>query len=161
MPIPRSRPLLRWSTQGSLLLKALAGLALAAGVGGGAALVFAPATPPAPPLLLPAPPAPTGTQDVLAWFGGEPARPDIRIIGLISSGADGVALLALGQDRPRAFRVGQDIAQGLRLEAVHAAAISIVQDGQVQEIAVARTHADDPRPPAGPAHPPAPGTARN
>ncbi|MBV6274011.1 hypothetical protein KVP09_13990 [Alcaligenaceae bacterium CGII-47] len=109
-------------------------LAFACGIGIWGAILLAP-----PPTITPATLAIKHTDNVdleplVRWFGGGSARLRLQIIGLIAAGPQGVALLAINGAPPQAYRVGQTLAPGVMLGAVHAGAISIEQDGLIEDI---------------------------
>lgn len=118
----------------------MARLALAAGAGIWSALLFAPAPQPLPPLLEASTPSRPDVESVARWFGGGALRVRVAAVGVIS-GADGAgaALLAVNGGPTQAYRVGQALAPGVTLAAVSPAAVSIDQDGVVEEVAM-RTH---------------------
>lgn len=114
----------------------LAQAACAVGVGVWGAILWAPGAHYPPPALAPTMAGGLGTASVAAWFGGTQARVRIQVMGLIA-GADGYgsALLAVDGAAPRAFRVGDELAAGVRLQGVGSQGIQIQQDGEVREVA--------------------------
>lgn len=124
--------------QGAALLAALAGLAtwsvvLSAPTGqtGQAALVQA----------VPAPPA-----AARQWFANLPAQIDISLSGLLAGSAGAVAIVSLNGAAPQAVRVGEQLAQGVRLVAIEADALVLERAGERSRISMARL-------PEGPALP--------
>ena len=127
----------RLALDGPSLVRKLACIALAAGIGIWAALLLAPAARPLPPLLETSTSSRPNVEPVARWFGGGDLRVRVAAIGLIS-GADGAgaALLAVNGGPVQAYRVGQALAPGVTLAAVGPAAVSIDQDGVVENVAV-------------------------
>lgn len=130
----------RFQLDGPTVVRKLAWLALATGAGIWAALLFAPAPQPLPPLLESSASSRPDVEPVARWFGGGDLRVRVAAIGLIA-GADGAgaALLAVNGAPAQAYRVGQALAPGVTLAAVGPATVSIDQDGVVEEVAM-RTH---------------------
>lgn len=124
--------------QGAALLAALAGLAtwgtvLRAPVGQ--------AVVPTQEQALPAPPAAAGQ-----WFANVPAQVEISLSGLLAGSAGAVAIVSLNGAAPQAVRVGEQLAQGVRLVAIEADALVIERAGERSRISIARL-------PEGPALP--------
>ncbi|WP_073101664.1 type II secretion system protein N [Pollutimonas bauzanensis] len=112
-------------------------LAFAAGVGIWGALLFAPAPGALPAALGPATTAGSDTAAVARWFGGGSQRLRVAVTGLIAAGGDsGAALLAVNGGAAQAYRVGQALAPGVTLAAVTPKAVSIDQDGVVEQLPV-------------------------
>jgi len=125
------------------IVRGLAMMALAVGVGVWGAIVLAPPAREMPPML--PPPASQGfaTTPVAQWFGGGNARVKVRVVGLIASGSQpGAALLSVNGAAPQAYRVGQTLAAGIRLDRLDRDTVWIDQDGEVEPVAVPR----DPTP---------------
>src|SRR3546814_17215530 len=70
------------------------------------------------------------------WFGGGSARLRITVVGLLSSGQRGTALLSINGAPPKAYSVGHTLAQGVTLSAVSPHGVSIDQDGIIEDIGV-------------------------
>lgn len=122
---------------GPVMLRNLAWLALAAGAGVWGALLFAPVPQPLPPMLESAAASRQDTEPVARWFGGGALRVRVNAMGLITAGdGRGAALLAVNGGPPQAYRVGQALAPGVTLAAVGPGAVSIDQDGVVEEVAL-------------------------
>lgn len=104
-------------------------LVLAAGVGVWGAVLMAPRATTLPPMLA-APRPDTGDTAALArWFGTSVAPVKVSVLGLISAGAHGAAILAIDGGEPRAYRVGQAIADGVTLSKVERAGVVLDQSG--------------------------------
>ncbi len=119
---------------GPLVLRLLAMLALAAGLGIGVAVLLAPRAVLPPPALSLGVPQGADTTAIAAWFGGSASRARIRIAGLISGGEQGVALLAVNGGAVTAYRVGQTLAPGVSVDAILPNAVAIDQDGVVEQV---------------------------
>jgi len=127
---------------GPVWVRRLSVLAFTAGVGIWGALIFAPAPRALPPMLEATPDAGLDTAPAARWFGGAALRVHVTVNGLIATdnGSGGAALLSVDGGPAQAYRVGQDLAPGVTLVGVSAAAVTIDQDGIVEHVA----------PPAGP-----------
>lgn len=133
----RTSPLVAQAAQhGPRLTQLAAMLAIAAGIGLWGALLLAPQPSTAPPALASAPATGQNIAPVIDWFGGGSARLRVEVVGLIASGQRGAALLSINGGPAQAFRLGQTLAQGVTLSAVSSQAVSIDQDGIVEDIAV-------------------------
>lgn len=131
--------------RGPAVVQAAAMVALAAGIGLWGALLLAPRPAPAPPALASGPAPGQNLAPVSNWFGGGSARLRVAVVGLISSGHQGAALLSINGEPARAYRVGQTLAQGVMLSAVLPNGVSIDQDGIVEDITIPA----QPLPPKG------------
>lgn len=135
-----------WLDQRGPALAKLAGMVgVAAGVGLWGALLLAPSPAPAPPALALAPAPGQDISPVSNWFGSGSARLRVAVVGLISSGRHGAALLSINGGPAQAYRVGQVLAQGVTLSAVNSHGISIDQDGVIEDITIP----SQPQPPQG------------
>src|SRR5262245_9574818 len=92
------------------LSRAAAILALTAGVGVWGAVLMAPRSQALPPMLNAPRPAAGDTAALARWFGTSAAPVKVTVLGLISAGPRGAAILAIDGGEPRAYRVGQSIA---------------------------------------------------
>jgi general secretion pathway protein C len=133
----------------------LAMAAFAAGVGIWTPLLLAPQPAAAPAALAMGPAPGQNISPVVHWFGGGNGRLRVTVVGLISSGERGAALLSINGAPAKAYRVGQTLAPGVKLAAVLPAGVSIDQDGVLEQIDVPRRIA----PPQGFVPAPAPDTA--
>ena len=116
------------------LSKSVAVLAFAAGLGVWGALLLAPRPAALPPGLTPPPPAATDAAPVARWFGGSAAAVKVTVLGLISAGQQGTAVLRVDGQPPQAFRVGQALAQGVILADVEPDAVVLSADGVAQRV---------------------------
>lgn len=123
--------------RGPRIVKAIAMVAVAAGLGLWGALLLAPQPRVAPPALAAGSPAGQDITPVLGWFGGGSARLRVAVVGLISSGERGAALLSVNGGKAEAYRVGQVLAQGVVLSAVSPNGVSIDQDGVIEDVFMA------------------------
>src|SRR5690606_27378049 len=112
---------------GPRLAQSAAMLLAAAGIGLWGALLLAPQPAAAPPALASSQLPGQNMSPVVNWFGGGSARVRVAVVGLISSGRRGAALLSINGEPAQAYRVGQTLAQGVTLSAVLPNAISIDQ----------------------------------
>src|SRR5690554_6905150 len=119
-----------------LIAQAVAMLALAAGIGWWGALLLAPQPTAAPPALGLGPASGQNISPVINWFGGDSARLRVAVLGLISSGQHGTALLSINGGPAQAYSVGQSLATGVTLAAVLPHGVSIDQDGITEDIEV-------------------------
>ncbi|MBC7202939.1 MAG: hypothetical protein H5U29_05345 [Pusillimonas sp.] len=126
------------------VVRAVAIIALAAGLGIWAALLFAPA----PKTLAPALPensANPGIQPIAQWFGGRTLGIKIDLVGVIANtGGQGSALLSINNQPARTYRNGQSLAPGIFLETVSHSGITISQDGVAEDIPITRQQANYP-----------------
>ena len=122
---------------GPALVRGLAVLAIATGVGVWSALLFAPVPRALPPMLDAASSTGQNTTAVARWFGGDALRVRVAVLGVISAD-DGraAALLAVNGGTPKAYRPGQTLAPGVTLAGVAPNAVSIDQDGVIEQVAV-------------------------
>ena len=122
--------------RGPRLAQLAAMLAVAAGIGLWGALLLAPSPTAAPAALALGPVPGQSIAPVINWFGGGSARLRVEVVGLIASGDRGAALLSVNGNPAQAYRVGQGLAQGVTLSAVQSQAVSIDQDGIIEDLAV-------------------------
>jgi len=108
--------------------------AFAVGIGVWTPLLLAPRPLSAPPALASGPAPGQNISAVVNWFGGGSARLRVTVVGLISSGERGAALLSINGAPAKAYRVGQTLAQGVRLAAVLPDGVSIDQDGVIEDV---------------------------
>ncbi|MFT0531431.1 type II secretion system protein N [Castellaniella hirudinis] len=120
--------------QAPRLLRALALLAIAGGIGVWGALLLAPRPDPAPARLAQDPPAEQAPQAVIAWFGSGQGQLNVKILGLMAGGPQGIALLSIDQGPARAYRLGDTLAPGATLDAIGADGIRIGLDGGLQQV---------------------------
>ncbi len=132
----RSSPLAARRSRAPRIAQALAMLALAAGIGWWGALLLAPQPTAAPPALALGPASGQNISPVINWFGGDSARLRVAVLGLISSGQHGTALLSINGGPAQAYSVGQSLATGVTLAAVLPHGVSIDQDGITEDIEV-------------------------
>lgn len=119
------------------LLRGIALVAIALGVGVWGAVLLAPAPREAPPVLDAIMPQLHDTQTVASWFGGAALRVRVAAVGVIASDdGRGAALLSVDAGPVRAYRVGQSLAPGVTLHAVTAGSVSIDQDGVIEQVAL-------------------------
>lgn len=125
------------------LVRLLATLALAAGLGVWVALLLAPSPRVVPPSISFETIAGTDTRPVARWFGGGNQRVRVTVAGIIATGDDrGAAVLSVDGAPARAYRIGEVLAPGVLLAGVTRDAVSIDQDGAVESVRMAA----DPRP---------------
>lgn len=119
------------------LLRVAAIMAVAAGIGVWGAILPAPVPRESPPMLEVVDESGRDLSPVAQWFGGKPLRVRVVVQGVIA-GQDGhgAALLSIDGAPPRAYRAGQALAPGVTLEEVTAAAVSIAQDGVLEQVAI-------------------------
>ncbi len=134
---PRSA-LAAWPNNGPLIVQSLAILALAVGLGVWSALLLAPRPVAAPPVLASGPAPGQDISPLVNWFGGGSARLRVAVLGLLSSGQRGTALLSINGGPAKAYSVGHTLAQGVTLAAVSPQGVSIDQDGIIEDIKIAR-----------------------
>lgn len=60
--------------------------------------------------------------------------PGLKVLGVIESGPRGVALISVDGKPSRAYAVGEDIAEGLRLEAVSIQRVRVSLNGRPHEL---------------------------
>jgi general secretion pathway protein C len=117
------------------LSRAAAILALATGAGVWGSVLMAPRSQPLPPLLSAPRPAAGDTAALARWFGTSAAPVKVTVLGLISAGARGAAILSIDGSEPRAYRVGQPIADGVTLAKVERAGVVLDQAGVSIQVA--------------------------
>lgn len=126
------------------LVRALAIIALAVGLGIWAAVLLAPAPTARVPALSTAI-THANTQPMAEWFGGRTLGIKIDLVGLIAAdNGQGSALLSINNQPPRTYRNGQSLAPGIFLETVSPTGITISQDGVTEEISMTRQQASYP-----------------
>ncbi len=119
------------------LLRGVAVLVFAVGVGVWGALLLAPVPRALPPALDTSSHLGQDTEAVARWFGGGALRVRVVVSGLMTAdGERGTALLTVNGGAPQAYRVGQTLAPGVTLVGVSPTAVSIDQDGVVEQVAV-------------------------
>lgn len=123
-----------WPHRGPLIAQALAIVAMAAGIGVWGALLLAPQPMATRPFLATGPAPGQDISPLVNWFGGGSARLRIAVVGLLSSGQRGTALLSINGGPPKAYSVGHTLAQGVTLSAVSPHGVSIDQDGIIEDI---------------------------
>lgn len=122
---------------GPVFVRGLAVLALAVGVGVWAALLFAPAPRALPPTLEASSALGRDTTGVARWFGGGALRVRVAVVGLIAAdGGRGAALLTVNGGPAQAYRIGQTLAPGVTLAGVAPTAVSVDQDGVIEQVSV-------------------------
>ncbi|HLT98670.1 MAG TPA: hypothetical protein VKZ70_02885 [Burkholderiaceae bacterium] len=125
----------RFHTHAADALRVIAMATLAVGVGVWSALLLAPRPVESPPLLAPGADARQDLSPVVQWFGGAPLRVRVAVNGIIAAGdGSGAALLSVDGASPRAYRVSQELAPGVVLEAVSPQSVSIAQDGVAEQV---------------------------
>jgi general secretion pathway protein C len=117
------------------LSRAAAILALATGVGAWGSILLAPRAQGLPPMLNAPRPAGADTAAMARWFGKSAAPVKVTVLGLISAGPRGAAILAIDGGEPRAYRVGQAIADGVTLAKVERAGVVLDQAGASIQVA--------------------------
>lgn len=80
----------------------------------------------------------TDTKPIGQWFMAETSHLRVSVIGLISSGVHGSALLSVNGGQPKAYQVGQILAPRVTLASVSPDSISIAQNGLFEKIDVAK-----------------------
>jgi general secretion pathway protein C len=109
-------------------------LALATGAGVWGSVLMAPRSQALPPMLSPRPAA-GDTAALARWFGTSAAPVKVTVLGLISAGEHGAAILKIDGGEPRAYRVGQPIADGVTLAKVERAGVVLDQAGVSIQVA--------------------------
>src|SRR5690554_380272 len=128
-----------WAATARRVVQATAIVAAAAGVGVWGAILLAPQPSAPPPALASASIDATNTEAIAGWFGAGPAsRVQVMPSGLIAAGKHGSAILAIDGGRPRAYGVGQTLAQGLILSQVLPTGVVVTQGGQAAEVNIQR-----------------------
>ncbi len=125
------------SIRATACVRVMAMFALAAGVGVWGALLLAPTPGTPPPGLTAAASVRGDTAPLAQWFGASVAPLRVAVVGLIASGDRGAALLRVEGAPPVAYRVGQQIGQGVTLVRVERNAV--VLDTGSAELRVAAT----------------------
>lgn len=123
-------------TDSASLARHLAVLIFVVGIGVWGALLFAPSPRPLPPALDSTTPLAQDTGAVARWFGGGALRVQVVVKGLITSGENGAALLAVNGGLAQAYRIGQTLAPGVTLVAVSPTDVAIDQDGVIEQVAM-------------------------
>ncbi|MBJ9975510.1 general secretion pathway protein GspC [Pseudomonas sp. S75] len=104
-------------------------LALLAALAGSLACLTVLLTPPpsgAAPSAQQAPTAPVDSA-ALQWFSNRPAELDIKVSGVMSSAHGALAVLSLNGAPPRAFVLGERLAQGVQLAAIESDSVVITR----------------------------------
>ena len=126
------------------VVRTIAVIALAAGLGIWAALVLAPTPQKLAPVLSTYSANP-GIQPMAQWFGGRTLGIKIDLVGVIANtGGQGAALLSINNQPARTYRNGQSLAPGIFLETVSHNGITISQDGVTEDIPITRQQANYP-----------------
>lgn len=115
------------------LVQALALVAALAGVVTWSSLLLTPAesrTPDVAPQVL----AARSDNPALQWFSNQPVRLEIKVAGLLASPRGAVAILSLNDAPPRAFLVGERLAQGVQLLGIEGDGVVIEQGGERQRV---------------------------
>ena len=127
-------------------VRVLAIAALAAGVGLWSAILLAPSPADLPPALAAASAPASDTREIALLFGTDGVvDTQVAVLGLIAAGAQGSAVLSVDGGPARAYRVGEEIAQGLALAGVSPTGVELDRGG-ARVGAAAPAH---PAPPAG------------
>ena len=117
------------------LVSGVAIVACAAGVGVWGAILLAPTPSALPPALAGATIQNVDVSPVAEWFGaGAGSRVKIVSSGLIAAGDRGTAILAVDGQRPRAYGVGQALANDLVLSQVRPHGVVITQGADSIEV---------------------------
>jgi|GEM_PF-507924 len=120
-------------------MQGMAMAAAAAGVGVWGAILQAPEPGVPPPAIAGSPPRDMDVQPVAAWFeAGAASRVKLASSGLISAGAASSAILAVDGGMPRAYGVGQRLAQDLVLAEVNPDGVVLLQGVHRIEVAAPR-----------------------
>lgn len=118
------------------LLRVLAVLAFAAGLGVWASILLAPQPGPLPPAVSAAAPRAADNTPVALWFGKDEAmRTQITVLGVIAAGPDGAAVLSVDGGPPLAWRAGVKVAPGIVLRDIAADAVTVEQSGRASRLA--------------------------
>jgi general secretion pathway protein C len=85
--------------------------------------------------------APVDLAQAGRLFGGTapaadavPGRSDIRVTGVVAAGDSGVALLSVDGRPAKAFAVGQQVTEGIRLVAVEPTTVRVSSGGSIREL---------------------------
>ncbi|KRC71006.1 general secretion pathway protein GspC [Achromobacter sp. Root83] len=126
-------------------LRALAVLALAAGLGVWASILLAPRPGPLPPAVSAGAPRAADNTPVALWFGkDEVMRTQISVLGVIAAGPDGAAVLSVDGGPPLAWRAGAEVAPGIVLRDIAADGVTVEQSGRVSRLATPASQAAPP-----------------
>lgn len=118
------------------LLRVLAVLIFAAGLGVWASILLAPQPGPLPPAVSAAAPRAADNTPVALWFGKDEAmRTQITVLGVIAAGPDGAAVLSVDGGPPLAWRAGTEVAPGIVLRDIAADAVTVEQSGRASRLA--------------------------
>lgn len=118
------------------LLRVLAVLVFAAGLGAWASILLAPQPGPLPPAVSAAAPRAADNTPVALWFGKDEAmRTQITVLGVIAAGPDGAAVLSVDGGPPLAWRAGTEVAPGIVLRDIAADAVTVEQSGRASRLA--------------------------
>ena len=123
------------------LVRVVSILACAAGIGVWGALLLAPAAGTPPPGLTTAASARGDTAPLAQWFGASAAPIRVVVVGLIASGDRGASLLRVEGSAPVAYRVGQQIGQGVTLARVERNAVVLNTGGEELRVAASDAQA--------------------
>jgi len=116
-------------------IRVLAIAATAAGVGLWCAILLAPSPADLPPALNTDSAPVSDTRAVALLFGTDGVLDtQVAVLGLISSGSQGSAVLSVDGASPRAYRVGDEIAPGLALTEVTTAGVSLDRNGSLMHV---------------------------
>ena len=80
------------------------------------------------------------------WFDERPIPLDIKVSGLLVGARGGVAILAINDKPPRAYKVGETLAPHVRLLGVEATGMTIDQSGQTRHLSISRVLESQPVP---------------
>ena len=116
-------------------LRCTAMLALAIGVGVWGALLLAPSPARLPPGLTTPPPARGDVAPLANWFGASAAPIKVIVVGLIAAGPQGAAILRVEGGAPQAYKVGQTLAQGVKLASVQRDGVVLDSGGTALRVA--------------------------
>lgn len=116
-------------------VRVLAVAAAAAGMGLWCAILLAPSPADLPPALNINSAPVSDTRAVALLFGTDGVLDtQVAVLGLISSGSQGSAVLSVDGAPPRAYRVGDEIAPGLALTEVTTAGVAVDRNGSLMRI---------------------------
>jgi general secretion pathway protein C len=118
------------------LLQLLAGLAAVAGLCTWAVVLSSAQAPAVGPNNVAA--ANDSGQDAQAaqWFSSAASNVQIKLSGLFAGERGVVAILAVDDDAPRAFLLGEQLAEGVRLRAIEGDAVVIERNGQPSRLSM-------------------------
>jgi len=124
----------RPSLPGAARLAAIVAAAAAVGVWG--AILLAPSPNRLPPAVAAAPMRQSDVDAVALWFGRDGVlQTQIAVLGLISEGANGAAVVSVNGGPPSALGVGQTAAPGVVLAAVDAQGVVLDANGTRTRVA--------------------------